>query len=136
MANTAMATEVTGLSIHQERLYFFSTVPPWSIGTYYTPWSYQPFPLSSQSYWLSSLVPINQVEAVRGPEDRVKFVTAVAENHGSSIVRQGGLSPDDIEYLAPNVGVGFTDPLNPCIGGGGSGSERPDDGLLYPRGQG
>lgn len=43
------------------------------------------------------------------------------------------LDPDFSNY-APTEGPGFNDPLNPCTGG--SGGTRPDEGLLYPRGDG
>jgi hypothetical protein len=130
MTNTTIATEVAALSVHPSYLYRSYSLPTWASGV--NSWYATP----STTYWLSGLVITNDdIEPVRGPEDKLRFGSFVVENHGSSTVRQGGITPADIEYLIPIVGVGFTDPLNPCIGGGG-GSDRPDDGLLYPRGQG
>lgn len=58
-----------------------------------------------------------------------KSSNAGAENVSALITQLGDWTP-----FVHTIGIGYTDPTS--TGGGGSGSERPEDGLLYPRGQG
>lgn len=66
-----------------------------------------------------------------------EFGMIVLDAQHSLIVNQSPVF-QSIDYTVLPVGTGvlYTDPVNPCGSTGGGGSERPNDGLLYPRGQG
>ena len=78
------------------------------------------------------------------PEHRFNPYTQIRDKGGSynqSIQRQtlskvvlDGETTIDLVYLPGNQGVGYTDPTAET--GGIDNSIRPEDGLLYPRGQG
>lgn len=126
MSTYSYATEVAGLN---EILQPFTSLSPNPIGFASA--------IVASDVTYSDTLQVNQFTPVEGnvPPFATMIVddrspNASPENTSALILEFGDWAP-----YVHTIGVGYTDPTS-TGGGGGSGSERPEDGLLYPRGQG
>lgn len=135
MATTPLAPEVAGLAKgFPVPAAGFNLLGPYDETPVF--WGVAPAAIATEQSSAPGYVPIVD----RSPLDSglsFEFGIIVLDMQPSLIVNQSPVF-QDIDYTVLPVGTGvlYTDPVNPCGSTGGGGSERPDDGLLYPRGQG
>lgn len=125
--SNVMAPEVSGLDP------ILVGADSWGIEHTRAPWRFAVTDVGVTSAYIDSQYGSTDLSGFLA-EDRIYPFSRVMDMRSTGVQMEPMFSNDEVVYLSQHTGVGYTDPTD--TSGGGSGGVRPEDGLLYPRGQG